>query len=329
MSDVMEGRIHKSLGGSYAVQIGEGTLACRARGLFRRQGITPLVGDHVRIERIDENEGYIREILPRKNALARPPLANIDQLFLLSSTTQPRPNLRLLDTLTAMAELSGIEPVIVFTKCDLADGAAYENIYQAFPCFLLGLGPGGEGLDSGGKGLGSGGEVLDSGGEVLDSGGKNVTPTDSIERIRSLMAGKTSAFCGNTGVGKSTLLNHIAPALTLPIGDISVKLGRGRHTTRHVELYPAAGGWVADTPGFSALEPLEQDTLTKENLTQGFREFEPCLSNCKFQDCAHVKDSGCAVIQAVKAGEIPRTRHESYRAIYEELKKRKDWEYKN
>ncbi|MCL2495437.1 MAG: ribosome small subunit-dependent GTPase A [Oscillospiraceae bacterium] len=289
MSDILEGRIHSSLGGSYAVITGEGTLACRARGLFRRQGITPLVGDHARVERIAENEGYILEILPRKNALARPPLANLDQLFLLCSTTQPRPSLRLLDTLIALAELSGIEPVVVFTKCDLENGAQYAAIYRAFPCFMI-------------------------------------SPEENVEPIRAAMAGKTSAFCGNTGVGKSTLLNHIAPELILPVGEISAKLGRGRHTTRHVELYPAAGGWVADTPGFSALEPLEQEALTKENLTQGFREFEPYLSHCKFQDCAHVKDSGCAVIQAVKSGEIPPTRHESYCAIYEELKKKKDWE---
>jgi len=289
MSDILEGRIHSGVGGSYAVRTREGTLACRARGLFRKQGVTPLVGDLVRIERIDAQEGYIQEILPRKNALARPPLANLDQLFLLCSTAQPRPNLRLLDTLIAVAELSGIEPVIVFTKCDLEDGAGLAEIYKAFLCFAI----------------------------SMDS---------DVEAIRDLFQGKTSAFCGNTGVGKSTLLNRIVPELRLATDEISVKLGRGRHTTRHVELYPAAGGWVADTPGFSALEPLEQQALTKENLTQCFREFAPYLCECRFLDCAHVKDSGCAVVKAVEAGEIPRTRHESYCALYEELKKKKDWE---
>ena len=286
---VIEGRIHNSVGGSYAVATPEGTLSCRARGLFRKQGVTPLVGDYVRIERIGAREGYIQEILPRKNALARPPLANLDQLFLLCSTAQPRPNLRLLDTLVAVAELSGIEPVIVFTKCDLADGEDLARIYRAFQCFAI----------------------------SMDS---------DVEAIRALFKGKTSAFCGNTGVGKSTLLNRIAPELDLATDEISLKLGRGRHTTRHVEFYPAEGGWVADTPGFSALEPLEQQALTKENLSEGFREFAPYLGDCRFLDCAHVRDSGCAVVKAVKEGEIPPTRHESYCSLYEALKNRKEWE---
>jgi len=295
---VIEGRIHNSVGGSYAVFTQDGMLLCRARGLFRRQGITPLVGDLVRVERIDEKEGYIQEILPRKNALARPPLANLDQLFLLCSTAQPRPNLRLLDTLIAVAELSDIEPVIVFTKCDLADGGELAEIYKAFRCFTLGFG----------------------------AGGKNAVPTGDVKGIRALFKGKNSAFCGNTGVGKSTLLNRIAPELELATDAISLKLGRGRHTTRHVEFYPAEGGWVADTPGFSALEPLEQQALTKDNLAEGFREFTPYFGECRFLDCAHVKDSGCAVVKAVKAGEIPRTRHESYCSLYEALKNRKEWE---
>ena len=289
MSNLLEGRIHNSVGGSFAVMTEEGVFACRARGLFRKQGVTPLVGDWVRIERIAEKEGYIQEILPRENALARPPLANIDQLFLLCSTAKPRPNLRLLDTLVAVAELSGIEPVIVFTKSDLLDGRDLAELYQNFPCFVISM-------------------------------------ESDVEEIRALFEGKTSAFCGNTGVGKSTLLNRIVPELNLPTGEISDKLGRGRHTTRHVELYPAAGGWVADTPGFSALEPMEQQALTKENLAGGFREFAPYLGDCRFPDCAHGKDSGCAVVKAVRDGEIPRSRHESYCALYEALKNKKDWE---
>ena len=302
MSDRLEGRIHSSVGGSYAVMTLEGTLSCRARGLFRKQGVTPLVGDWVRIERIDDKEGYILELLPRKNALTRPPLANLDQLFLLCSTAQPRPNLRLLDTLIAVAELSDIEPVVVFTKCDLADGAELAAIYKAFPCFAL-------------------------------------APGDDIRGIRALLKDKTSAFCGNTGVGKSTLLNRIVPELELPTGEISMKLGRGRHTTRHVELYPAAGGWVADTPGFSSLElappsPASRElplggagqALTKDNLALGFREFASYLGSCRFLDCAHVKDSGCGVAEAVEIGEVPRGRWESYCALYEAIKNKKEWE---
>ena len=311
MSVMLEGRIHSGVGGTFAVVTQEGALACRARGLFRKQGITPLVGDRVRAERIGEKEGYILEILPRDNALVRPPLANLDQLFLLCSMVKPRPNLRLLDTLIAMAELSGIAPVVVFTKCDLADGSEYAEIYKAFTCFTLGF----------------------------DAGSMNAAPTGDLEGIRALFQGKTSAFCGNTGVGKSTLLNRIAPELALPTGEISDKLGRGRHTTRHVELYPAAGGWVADTPGFSALDfvtpsPASRElpqggarnALTKDNLALGFREFAPFIGKCKFQDCAHVKDGGCAVAAAAETNEIPGTRWESYCSIYDELKKRKDWE---
>jgi ribosome biogenesis GTPase len=286
---MIDGRIHSCVAGSYGVATDQGAVACRARGLFRRQGVTPLVGDRVRVERIDAREGYIQEILPRKNALARPPLANLDQLFLLCATAQPRPNLRLLDSLIATAEPAGIEPIVVFTKCDLSPGEALTATYKAFPCFA-------------------------------------VSKESDVGGLAALLRGKTSAFCGNTGVGKSTLLNRIAPRLCLPTGEISSKLGRGRHTTRHVELYPAAGGWVADTPGFSALEPLEQQTLSKENLAGGFREFAPYLGGCRFPDCAHVRDSGCAVAEAVRAGEIPRSRWESYCALYETLKTKKDWE---
>jgi len=289
------GVIQSSNGGSYAVLTEQGAFACRARGLFRKQGITPLTGDHVMIELVENSgsekidiEGYILEILPRKNELGRPPLANLDQLFLLCSTVAPRPNLRLLDSLVATAELAGIEPIVIFTKCDISGGENYAKIYGAFKRFAV---------------------SFDS-----DCG---------IREIAALLAGKMSAFCGNTGVGKSTLLNRIAPALHLPTGEISAKLGRGRHTTRLVELFPVAGGWVADTPGFSS---FEAERLTKDNLASCFREFARYAQGCKFHDCAHVKDSGCAVVDAVGAGEIPWSRHESYCALYDVLKEKKEWE---
>ena len=288
---LIDGRIHNSVGGSYAVMTAEGAFSCRARGLFRKQGVTPLTGDHVRIELTGGGGGYIIEILPRKNELSRPPVANLDRLFLLSSTIAPRPNLRLLDTLIAAAELAGIDPVIVFTKCDLAGGEAFAVIYRqcGFNSFA-------------------------------------VSPDSDIDGISALLKDKVSAFCGNTGVGKSTLLNRIAPQLALPTGEISDKLGRGRHTTRHVELFPAAGGWVADTPGFSSFEAQRQAALTKETVAMGFREFARYEGQCRFPDCAHVKDSGCAIVKAVRAGEIPASRHESYCALYEALKIKKDWE---
>lgn len=287
---MINGRIHTSVGGSYRVATAEGDITCRARGLFRKLGITPLTGDWVSIERSGA-EGYIQEVLPRKNELARPPLANLDQLFLLSSTQQPRPNLRLLDTLIATAELAGIAPVILFTKCDLSEGESLAEIYRksGFVSFA-------------------------------------VLPESDISEVAALLAGKVSAFCGNTGVGKSTLLNRLAPGLALPTGEISMKLGRGRHTTRQVELFPVQGGFVADTPGFSSFEAQRQAALTKDSLPLAFREFTPYAGQCRFQDCAHVKDSGCAIAAAARAGEIPQSRYDSYCALYAALKDKKEWE---
>ncbi|MDR2753822.1 MAG: ribosome small subunit-dependent GTPase A [Oscillospiraceae bacterium] len=287
----MKGRIHALQGGNYAVATATGPLACRARGLFRSQGRTPLVGDEVVCAPTGPGEGYILELLPRKNALARPPVANVDQLFLLCATTQPRPNLRLLDTLLAVTELSGIAPVVVFTKCDLAPGGDFAAAYRAFDCLCVGK-----------------------------------EDEAAVEELHGMLKDKTSVFCGNTGVGKSTLLNKIAPGLALPTGEISEKLGRGRHTTRHVALYPAGGGWVADTPGFGTLEPLEQSRLTKDALAEGFREFAPHAGACRFADCAHMKDKGCAVIAAVEHGKIPSSRWESYCALYKIVKQKNDWE---
>ena len=282
------GRIHNSIGGNFAVMTDHGPVFCRARGLFRKQGITPLTGDWVTIEDFGNGEGYILGIAPRKNELRRPPVANLDQLFLLNSMRKPKVNLQLLDTLIATAELANITPVVVFTKCDLDDGGALAALYRECGYASFAIAPGCD-----------------------------------VREIAALLAGKTSAFCGNTGVGKSTLLNRIAPDLALPVGEISEKLGRGRHTTRHVELFPAAGGWVADTPGFAFFDALE---LTKENLAGGFREFAQYAGQCRFDDCAHIKDHGCAVLEAVQAGKIAKSRHESYAALYEELKNKKEWE---
>jgi len=281
-------RIHNSIGGNFAVMTAQGIVRCRARGLFRKQGIIPLTGDHVVIEHLGNHEGYILEILPRKNELRRPPVANLDQLFLLCSMQKPRPNLPLLDTLIATAELAGITPVIIFTKCDLACGQALADIYRS-----------------------------------IGYASFAISPSCDINEIASLFQDKVSALCGNTGVGKSTLLNRIAPDLTLPTGEISKKLGRGRHTTRHVELFPAAGGWVADTPGFAFFDALE---LTKETVADGFLEFANYAQHCKFHDCAHVKDSGCAVIAAVEAGNIAKSRHASYVELYDNLKNKNEWE---
>jgi len=264
----------------------DATLLCKARGRFRKDGTTPLVGDVALVDGIGGGEGFVMEILPRKNALRRPPLANLDQLFLVCSVARPVPNPRILDTLIAMAELGGMEPVLVFTKCDLRGAEDLLETYKAFTCF-------------------------------------DFSKDDPADEILRLLAGRVSAFCGNTGVGKTTLLNKLA-GLELPTGEISQKLGRGRHTTRHAELYSVAGGWVADTAGFGTLEPREE--LTKANLALCFREFTPYEGQCKFPDCAHVKDKGCRILEAAAAGEIPKSRWESYAALYEERRQKNAWD---
>lgn len=273
--------------GGMGMGVGMNIVECRARGLFRKEGRTPLVGDWVRILVQADNTGTVVDLLPRRNCLERPPLANLDQLFLVCSTVEPKTNLRLLDLLIAAAETAEIEPVLVFTKADLSPADSLVNLYRSCGFSAHAVVPASE---------------------------------DAIAELRALLCGKISAFCGNTGVGKSTLLNRLAPELRLPTGEISQKLGRGRHTTRHVELFPVAGGWVADTPGFSALEAEGVAALTKENLPLAFREFAPLLGGCRFQDCAHAKELGCGIRAAAEAGEIPGSRYENYLAIRSHLK---------
>jgi ribosome biogenesis GTPase len=289
MSDGKQGRIVSLRAGTYEVHTDACLLQCRARGKFRNQGIAPLVGDLVRVENLGGGEGFILELLPRKNALRRPPLANLDQLFVVCSLAQPVPNLLFTDSLLARAALCGVASALVFTKCDLQGGNAEHLLetYRAFPCFAL------------------------------------PNPRE-LQKLGALLAGKYSGFCGNTGVGKSTLLNLLRPELQLPTGEISQKLGRGRHVTRHVELFPVCGGFVADTPGFGSLEG-ELEHLSKENLAEQFREFAPYAGQCRFPDCAHYKDKGCRVLEAVEAGEIPQSRWKSYAALYEELRKKTAW----
>ncbi len=289
-----EGLIVKALGGFYYVQTSQGILACRARGVFRKEEISPYVGDRVMVEPTEEDRGYVTAILPRKNQLIRPPVANIDQLVMVVSTTQPKPNYLVLDKLIAIAEYKEIAPVLVVTKEDLDEGEELIAIYR--------------------------------------SAGYPVYPVSSltgsgIQEVRGILAGKITAFTGNTGVGKSSLLNALDPKLELATAHISQKLGRGRHTTRHVELYPVEGGYVADTPGFSAVELEHFEVIFKDQLQYCFREFAPCLNHCKFTGCSHTKEKGCAVLEAAAQGKIAPSRMESYHAMYEDAKKLNEWEY--
>lgn len=292
----MTGIITKAIGGLYTVDASDGIYECNARGVFRKKKISPMCGDRVNFKAA--GEGFvIEEILPRSSELIRPPLANLDLLVFVSSTVEPRPNTLLLDKFIAIAEFKGIRPVVVFTKVDKQSGAELAEIYRS------------AGID------------------VFEC--DNVTGEGSAE-VKAMLQGKLSAFTGNTGVGKSSLLNNMFPELELATGEISKKLGRGRHTTRHVQLYKLeGGGYIADTPGFSSFDTNRYDIIFKDKLAGCFVEFADYIDKCRFPDCSHTKEKGCAVIEAVKAGEIPQSRFDSYVQMYEEAKQLKEWEYKN
>ena len=294
--NMTNGKIIKGIGGFYYVDTGNEIYECKARGNFRKQGISPLVGDNVEISVNDNAENTIDTIYPRKNELIRPPLANLDQLFIVSSLVEPKINTVIIDNLTAIAEYKKIEPIIVITKTDLdASAEKYRQIYES------------------------------AGFNVVIC---NNTTGEGGEEIRKLLNNKCSAFTGNTGVGKSTLLNNIFPDLELKTGEISKKLGRGKHTTRHCELFKTDKGYIADTPGFSSLEFKQIEKILKDDLPYCFREFEEYIGYCKFSTCTHTNDKGCAIIDAVNDGKISKTRHESYISMYNEVKNIKEWELK-
>ena len=296
MKEIRNGRIIKGIGGFYYVETEEQLYSCKARGVFRKKGITPLAGDLVEIRLGEDGTGYVEEILSRKNFLTRPPVANIDQLIVVTSVCDPSPNTLLIDEAIAAAEDKEIEPVVVVSKTDLESGEWLRDIYEkaGIPFFAVS--------------------------SVTDEG---------IEAVKSLLKGKVTAFTGNSGVGKSSLLNRIDPRLALETGEISQKLGRGRHTTRKVELLKLGDDtYVADTPGFSSISLEQCDLVRKENLQFCFREFEPYRNQCKFPSCSHTCEKGCAVLQAVQEGEVHLSRHTSYVAMYNEVKDLKEWEMK-
>lgn len=292
----MNGIIIKAIGGLYTVDASDGVYECKARGIFRKRKISPMCGDIVDFELDKDGGNVITEIHKRKSELIRPPLANLDMLFFVSSVCEPKPNLLLLDKFIAISEFKGITPLVVFTKIDKQDCSDISQIYRKTGITVF--------------------EVDNTTGQGSD-------------KVREALSGKLSAFTGNTGVGKSSLLNNIFPELDLATNEISKKLGRGKHTTRHVSLYKLdEGGYIADTPGFSAFETNKYDIIFKDDLADCFKEFEPFTDKCKFPDCSHTKEKGCAVIEAVNNGIIPKSRHESYLEMYEDAKKLKEWEYK-
>ena len=288
----MTGYITKGIGGFYYVKTSEGIVECKPRGIFRKQKITPVAGDVVTLE-TENGAAVIAGIAPRRNVFVRPPMANLDVLFLVASTTQPTPSTLVLDKLSAIAVDKGVQPVIVCTKGDLAEAEFLRSAYEksTLPFIRIDYATG-EGLDD----------------------------------IKHWINGRLCAFCGNSGVGKSTLLNTLAPALHRETGQISQKLGRGRHTTREVEIFEICGGRLADTPGFASLEAQKLCRIPKDDLQHTFPEFGPYVGQCRFTGCSHRSETGCAVREAVEAGTISKTRYASYLAMYEEASARKEWE---
>lgn len=288
-----EGFIIKGIGGFYYVETAEGIFECKARGVFRKSGLKPLAGDKVTVSINDKAENTIEKIHERKSLLERPPVANVDKLFILSSVCEPKPVLLLIDRLTAIATVKNIEPIVVFTKTDLDDASEYIKIYKK---------------------------------SGIKAYAVSCISGDGIDDIRNELKGCISAFCGNSGVGKSSLLNTIDDSLSLKTGEISDKLGRGRHTTRHSEMIKISDGYVADTPGFSSFDIDENELILKDDLPYSFKEFEQYIGQCKFTSCLHIKDKGCRILEAVENGDIPVSRHESYCIMMEEAKNIKEWE---
>lgn len=295
MTDKAAGRILRSISGFYDVRTASGTVTCRARGILRREGSSPLTGDLVEIT-LEKGKGMVERILPRKNSFVRPAVANIDALVIFAANVNPVTEPFLIDRVAAIAGDQEVPVYLCVNKCDLDPARELARIYEhaGFPVIRTSAETG-----------------------------------EGVEQLRELLKGKLTAFTGNSGVGKSSILNRLCPELRLPTGEVSDKLGRGRHTTRHVELYALDGNtYVADTPGFSSFDTDQMDVILKENLQYAFPDFGPWLGRCQFHDCTHRQEPGCAVRAALKAGSLEKTRYESYCKLYEKASQIKLWELK-
>jgi len=288
------GVITKALSGFYYVSCDGESYECRARGKFRLDGISPLVGDDVEIE-IDGKKGTLVKVYTRRNHFVRPAVANVDVLIIMASGVIPVTDPFLIDRVAAIAERAHCDVLICINKTDLDPGNKLFDIYSK-----------------------TGYRVIRTSAETGE--GK--------DELLAYIKGKTCAFTGNSGVGKSSILNTIAPEFSLAVGDVSEKLGRGRHTTRHVELFDLGEGtFIADTPGFASFDFEKMEPIFKDEMQELFREFRPFNGRCRFNDCAHVKEPGCAVLEAVEAGVIDPSRHASYVRLYEQAAQLKEWEY--
>ena len=288
------GRIEKALSGFYYVNFNGERLQCRARGKFRKEGVSPLVGDWVEVRELGNGGGFVEMIEQRRNVFLRPAAANIDQLVIIASGAIPVTDPFLIDRIAAIAALKGTEVLLVLNKYDLDEAQELYQLYQ------------------------------NSAIRVIRT---SAVTGEGMAELRNAIAGKLNVFTGNSGVGKSSILNALEPQFDLPVGEVSKALGRGRHTTRHTEMFSLGEEtWVIDTPGFSSFDTQEMDWELKTHLPETFLEFTPYLDQCRYVGCNHIKEKGCAVLQAVKEGKIPTNRHRSYVRLFEELKDLKEWQ---
>ena len=295
MTQKTQGRILRSISGFYDVQTPEGLVTCRARGILRKEGNSPLTGDMVEIT-VEKGKGMVEAILPRKNHFIRPAVANIDALVVFAANVNPVTEPYLIDRVAAIAGDQEVPVYLCVNKCDLDPAQDLVRIYRhaGFPVICTSAETG-----------------------------------EGVEELRALLTGKLTAFTGNSGVGKSSILNRLAPELKLETGEVSEKLGRGRHTTRHVELYCLGEDtYVADTPGFSSYDTDQMELILKENLQYAFPDFGSFIGKCRFDDCSHRKEPDCAVRAAVESGEIEPSRYDSYLKLYEKASQIKLWEIK-
>ena len=292
-----KGILTKAIAGFYYVSCNNEVYECKARGNFRKTGISPVVGDNVEFELTDDKHGVIERILQRKNLIARPLVANIDKLFIVSAFETPSPDTLMIDRLTAIARFNNIEPIIVFNKADMGDFTHFYRIYcnSGFKTYIV---------------------------SAINNNG--------ISELKQETCGCISAFSGNSGVGKSSIINSLFPELQLKTGEVSERLGRGRHTTRHTEIFAVEqNGFVVDTPGFAAVEATDDLYRFKLQLADCFEDFDDFKDNCKYTGCTHTCEKGCSVIDAVNNSLIEKSRHESYKIIANELKDVKEWQQRN
>ena len=295
MVEKRTGRIVRSISGFYDVQTTDGLVNCRARGILRKDGQSPLTGDMVQIT-VERGKGMVEQILPRRNSFVRPAVANLDALVVFAANVNPVTEPFLIDRVAAIAGDQEVPVYLCINKCDLDPALDLVKIYT------------------------------NAGFRVIRASAET---GEGVEELRQLLRGKLTAFTGNSGVGKSSMLNRLCPELALPVGEVSEKLGRGRHTTRHVELYTLEENTnVADTPGFSSFDTDQMDVILKENLQYAFPDFGAYLGKCQFHDCSHRAEPGCAVTKALAAGDLEPTRYSSYLRLYEKASQVKVWEIK-